>query len=144
MMKWIKEQPKQFSHFTRRLDKKLKKYFTLVDNFMELYNKYITNLAEEGISAMSLSSFRFYFKKYCRKSIGFKKNHLDVCSTCLKLYNLKDKVINRPILLAKLKMLQDKHLLEADSRYKKWRKDKFQANRGLIKEENECCEHSKY
>ncbi len=40
-LQWIKQQPKNFSHFTRRLDRKVKWYFTGVDKYQELYRKYV-------------------------------------------------------------------------------------------------------
>jgi hypothetical protein len=47
-IQWINAQTKTFSHFTRRLDKKMKWYFSDVDCFSELYRKYIKDLVIKG------------------------------------------------------------------------------------------------
>ena len=83
-IQWINQQPRNFSHFTRRLDKKMKLYFINVDSYKELYRKYVQEIIFEEKKPMSERSFRRYLKKHCH-NYRFKKSHLDACGVCIRL-----------------------------------------------------------
>ncbi len=89
-LQWIKQQPKNFSHFTRRLDRKVKWYFTGVDNYQELYRKYVQDFIFEEKKPMSERSFRRYLRKQCF-NYRFKKSHLDDCGICFRLKELRSR-----------------------------------------------------
>jgi hypothetical protein len=144
MMDWIKKQPKEFSHYTRRLDQKSKKYFVDIHSIAELFNKYTLDMLFEDLTPMKKSSFYKYFKLLCKKKCGIKKNHLDVCTICTKIKIFKKKIQQKANLKQQLEELQEKHLFEADTRYAKWKKDKLEVQQSFSSFENEVIEHSKW
>ena len=93
-LQWIKQQPTSFSHFTRRLDKKMKWYFTKVDCYQELYKQYLKGFIFNGWKPMSERSFRRYLQKHCQ-NYRFKKSHLDACSVSIRLKELQIRAKNR-------------------------------------------------
>jgi hypothetical protein len=141
-LNWIKEQPKQFSHYTRKLGRKSKLYFTEITNFTELFDKYSKNMDEQNKKSMSKTSFRTYFKKLCKKKYGFKKNHLDTCAVCSRITTMLQRFGDNLNIKQRLKLFLDKHLFEADKRYQKWQKDKKQI--GIDEEINETIEENMF
>jgi hypothetical protein len=123
-LNWIKEQPKQYSHYTRKIDRKSKLYFTKITNLKELFEKYVKDMEQQNQIPMKKTSFRNCFKLYCKKKIGFTKNHLDTCSVCLRIRTMLDRFGANLEIKGKLEIFLHKHLFEADKRYQIWQKDK--------------------
>jgi hypothetical protein len=99
--KWISKQPIEDSHYTRRLDHKMKKIFKEVTCMEELYDKFNNDTILENQIGAKKTAFKKYFKKTFQKQFGFKKNHLDVCQICSRIKILHQKLIQKGFIKTK-------------------------------------------
>ena len=73
MMDWIKKQPKEFSHYTRRLDQKSKKYFVDIHSIAELFNKSTLNMVFEGLTSIKKVHFTNISNYFAKKNVVSRK-----------------------------------------------------------------------